>query len=182
MFNKNISSFKFIFNMKKLFSTLLCLLSLIPLVKSQEAYYMEYTMEAGKAEEGFKVMNKTWSSKFGSRIQSEMNIPGMGPKHTIMITPSNNPDVFYTLDEKNKSYTETVKPKEDTEDKDMTIEVVGQEKIGNYNCTHGKIKTKGMVLDVWTTKDIEGYKEMAEESLKITKEWAATDSTLDWEW
>lgn len=28
---------------------------------------------------------------------------------------------------------------------------------------------------------IEGYKEMAEESLRITKEWEATDATLDWE-
>ena len=28
---------------------------------------------------------------------------------------------------------------------------------------------------------IEGYKEMAEESLRIAKEWEATDSTLDWE-
>lgn len=29
---------------------------------------------------------------------------------------------------------------------------------------------------------IEGYKEMAEESLSITKEWETTDATLDWEW
>jgi len=29
---------------------------------------------------------------------------------------------------------------------------------------------------------IEGCKEMAEESLRITKEWEATDSSLDWEW
>ena len=29
---------------------------------------------------------------------------------------------------------------------------------------------------------IEGCKEMAEESLKITKEWEATDKNLDWEW
>jgi hypothetical protein len=28
---------------------------------------------------------------------------------------------------------------------------------------------------------IEGYKEMTEESLRITKEWEATDATLDWE-
>ncbi len=28
---------------------------------------------------------------------------------------------------------------------------------------------------------IEGYKEMAEESLRITKEWENTDATLDWE-
>ena len=28
---------------------------------------------------------------------------------------------------------------------------------------------------------IEGYKEMAEESLRITKEWETTDATLDWE-
>ena len=31
---------------------------------------------------------------------------------------------------------------------------------------------------------IEGYKEMAEESLKITKEWESTDAEMDknWEW
>jgi len=29
---------------------------------------------------------------------------------------------------------------------------------------------------------IEGCKEMAEDSLKITKEWETTDSRLDWEW
>lgn len=29
---------------------------------------------------------------------------------------------------------------------------------------------------------IEGYKEMADESLKITKEWETTDATLNWEW
>jgi len=29
---------------------------------------------------------------------------------------------------------------------------------------------------------IEGYKEMAEESLKIVKEWETTDATLNWEW
>ena len=29
---------------------------------------------------------------------------------------------------------------------------------------------------------IEGCKEMAEDSLKITKEWEATDASLDWEW
>ena len=29
---------------------------------------------------------------------------------------------------------------------------------------------------------IEGCKEMAEESLRITKEWESVDSELDWEW
>lgn len=29
---------------------------------------------------------------------------------------------------------------------------------------------------------IEGYKEMAEESLRICKEWEAVDTELDWEW
>jgi predicted CopG family antitoxin len=29
---------------------------------------------------------------------------------------------------------------------------------------------------------IEGCKEMASDSLRITKEWETTDSTLDWEW
>ena len=29
---------------------------------------------------------------------------------------------------------------------------------------------------------IEGWKEMAEESLRITKEWEPIDNKLDWEW
>ncbi len=29
---------------------------------------------------------------------------------------------------------------------------------------------------------IKGYKKMAKESLRITKEWEATDKDLDWEW
>lgn len=29
---------------------------------------------------------------------------------------------------------------------------------------------------------IEGCKEMAEESLRTTKEWETTDATLDWKW
>jgi len=29
---------------------------------------------------------------------------------------------------------------------------------------------------------VESCKEMAEESLKITKEWESTDAKLDWEW
>jgi predicted CopG family antitoxin len=29
---------------------------------------------------------------------------------------------------------------------------------------------------------IEGCKEMAEDSLRICKEWEATDASLDWEW
>jgi predicted CopG family antitoxin len=29
---------------------------------------------------------------------------------------------------------------------------------------------------------IEGCKEMAEDSLRITREWENTDRTLDWEW
>ena len=29
---------------------------------------------------------------------------------------------------------------------------------------------------------VEGCKEMAEDSLRITKEWETTDSRLDWEW
>jgi hypothetical protein len=29
---------------------------------------------------------------------------------------------------------------------------------------------------------IEGCKEMAEDNLKMTKEWETTDSSLDWEW
>jgi len=29
---------------------------------------------------------------------------------------------------------------------------------------------------------IEGYREMAEDSLRITKEWESTDAKIEWEW
>lgn len=146
--------------MKKLFTLFICFLSFSKFVKSQDSFYMEYVMTIGNEKDGMKSTNKTWHSGSGSRIESEMNIPGFGLKKTIMIMPKSNPDVIYTIDEAKKSYTEMIKPAESKENDDYTVEIIGQEKVGNYNCTHARIKTKDQVFEIWITKDIVGYKEL----------------------
>jgi hypothetical protein len=78
-----------------------------------------------------------------------------------MILPKNNLDVIYNLDEAKKSYTEIKKPVESKETDDYTVEIIGQEKVGGYNCTHAKIKTKEQVFEIWITKDIEGYNDLS---------------------
>ena len=143
--------------MKKLAAILLCFILFSKVAQCQDGFYMEYVMEIGNAKEAMKTTNKMWHSNFGSKVQSEMNIPGFGPKKTIILMPKSSPDMFYSVDETKKTYTEIKRQKDAADDKDYTIEIVGPEKIGNYNCTHAKIKSKGKVLDVWVTKDIQGY-------------------------
>jgi len=46
----------------------------------------------------------------------------------------------------------------------------------------GMMKTLEMQRRKQIDLMIEGCKVMAEDSLRITKEWEATDATLDWEW
>jgi len=132
---------------------------------------MEYAMNIGDSKETMKSSNKTWHSSFGSRVESEMIIPGFGLKKTIMIMPKSNPDIIYTLDETNKTYTE-IKKQDDNDSKDneeYTVEIIGQEKVAGYNCTHAKIKTNDGVMEMWTTKDIDGYKEMYNKAMMQKK-------------
>lgn len=145
--------------MKKILISLVCLISFSTKVYCQDGFVMEYVMEIGDPKNPMKSTNKIWQSAVGTRLESDMNIPGLGPKKTVMLMPKSNPDFMYTIDDAKKSYTE-IKTLDDTiANEDFTIEIVGQEKVAGYNCTHAKIKTKEQVMDVWTTKDISGYKE-----------------------
>lgn len=150
--------------MKKILFFIICVLSVSQIAYSQTSFLMEYEMEIGAGKSEMKTTNKMWQSAYGIRVENEMNIPGYGPKKTVMLMPVSTPNLMYSIDESKKSYREVVRNNDSKEEEPYTIEIVGQEKIGNYNCTHAKIKTKDQVMDVWTTKDIEGYKEMSNHS------------------
>jgi len=121
---------------------------------------MEYTMTIGNANDGMKSISKTWHNSSGSRIESEMNIPGIGVKKTVMLMLKNNPNVIINLDTDKKSYTEIKTDAESKSNEDYTIEIIGKEKVGKYNCTHAKVSSKEAAFEVWTTKEIADYKEL----------------------
>lgn len=151
--------------MKHLFAAIISLIIFSTAVYAQDSFYMEYAMVIGQSKEGFKTSNKTWHSALGTRLESEMNLPGLGLKKTIMIMPKSNPDMIYTIDEEKKSYTE-IKQEADINDSEAyTVEIIGQEKVAGYNCTHAKVKTMGQVFEIWTTKEIDGYKELYNQAM-----------------
>jgi len=147
-------------DMKKTLALLICILSFSSIVKSQGTFYMEYKMEMGKGKEGLNSNSKTWHSSAGTRIESEMTMPGMGPRKHVMLMLKNNPGVIFNIDDEKKSYTEIKSPNKSDEDSSFTVEILGKEKVGNYNCVHAKLKSKDVVMEVWTTKEIEYYKEL----------------------
>jgi hypothetical protein len=146
--------------MKKILAFLILTLSFTVIAKSQNSYYMEFKMEVGSGKEGIKNISKTWHNANASRIEMDMNIPGMGVKKNVMLMNKNNPGVIITLDDAKKSYTEIKSPNDTSNYEKYTIEILGKEKVGIYNCTHAKIKSKDQVFEVWTTKEIDAYKEL----------------------
>jgi hypothetical protein len=151
--------------MKKTLSLIVSLIWLAQTTYSQNSFYMEYQMSFGAGKETMNTTNKIWQSYLGSRMENEMNIPGLGLKKTVMLMLNSHPDVIISLNEEGKSYTEILKQQSaDDKNLDFTIEIIGNEKIGIYNCTHAKIKSKDNVMDVWMTKDIEGYKDFKNNS------------------
>ena len=69
---------------------------------------------------------------------------------------------MYKLNEKNKTFTESSLNGEKMEkDLNHSIQVVGKEKVAEYNCVHLKVTTnQNQITDMWTTKDIAGYETM----------------------
>lgn len=128
---------------------------------AQNSFYMEYSMIVGKGEEGVKSNSKTWHCDKGSRIENDMNIPGMGSRKTVMLMLKSNPGIVYQLDLEKKSYTEIKSDGDENQNNEAyTVEIIGKEKVAGYNCTHANVKSKESNFEVWTTKEIPDYQEL----------------------
>ncbi|MCC6251323.1 MAG: DUF4412 domain-containing protein [Bacteroidia bacterium] len=147
--------------MKKIFFILVQILFVISASSAQDAYYMEYISLVGSGSTTVSSKYKIWNSNSGSRVEMDMEIPGMGAHNTIVINPIDKPNISYLIDEQNKSYTEISNNDVDNNDDFGTVEIVGKEKVNGYNCVHARIKSKGPTIEMWTTKDIPFYKEIA---------------------
>ncbi|RDD29554.1 hypothetical protein CR161_01870 [Prosthecochloris sp. ZM] len=97
----------------------------------------------------------------------EMNIMNPGTDQIMMrivtFTPSAEPNLLYTLNEKNKTYSviDMEKLQDDMEelveeesDDEFTVEKLGTETLHGYKCTHVRMTDQHGETELWLTKDL----------------------------
>ena len=116
----------------------------------------------------FKLTSKSFTGTFrtlaldgNSRTEMSMTSASFpNPINVVSLRLSSTPDKAYSLNEKNKTYSEVDLAKSgESEDEEYDITVLGKEKIGNYNCVHVKVvyKKSGKTNEMWLSKDVAGY-------------------------
>ncbi len=73
---------------------------------------------------------------------------------SVTLNLKSNPDFMISYNSQSKTYTEIKKNKETSKAKAMSITVLGNEKIGSYNCTHVRMTSDTTSWDMWVTKDL----------------------------
>jgi hypothetical protein len=115
--------------------------------------YAEYKMT------GFgnkKIISKLYAKN--GEIRSEVNMP-MGNKEMTMVTLrlKSHPGVSLVLNSMNKTYTETKNSSSKDSKKEISIAVLGNEKIGQYNCTHVRFTSNNKSWEMWCCKDLPAF-------------------------
>ncbi len=108
---------------------------------------------------------KLFIASEGTRF--EMNIMNPGTDQVMMrivtFTPAAEPNMLYTLNEQNKSYSviDMEKLREDigelgneTPDEDFSVEKLGTETLHGYACTHVRLTDKHGETELWLTRDL----------------------------
>ncbi len=108
---------------------------------------------------------KLYISKDGTRF--EINITDPSSEAVLMnlvtFTPADEPDMLYTLNAKEKTYTvinmtelmedlDSLVKKE--EEKDFKVEKLGTETLLGYKCSHVRITDENGETEMWLTKDL----------------------------
>jgi Domain of unknown function (DUF4412) len=87
-------------------------------------------------------------------VRTEVNMDIAGAKmNTITLMLKSKPNVVLVFNSLNKTYTETKSTSAATA-KNPDIKVMGNEKVGNYNCTRVKMTAEGKTCDIWYAKDL----------------------------
>lgn len=114
--------------------------------------YAEYKM-TGIGNKSF--VSKMYNKNGDLRTEINMDLGGQQMTTTTLMLKS-NPSISYVFNSLSKTYTET-KTTSKASIKDVAIKVLGNEKVGNYNCTHVKMTSDGKSWDVWYTKDLPSF-------------------------
>jgi hypothetical protein len=114
--------------------------------------YAEYQMSGMSST---PMISKMYSKNGNMRTEVNMSMAGQQMTTTTLMLKS-NPNVSLVFNSMSKTYTET-KINSTAAPKNVTIKVLGTEKVGNYNCTHVKMSSDGKSWDVWYTKDLPSF-------------------------
>lgn len=122
-------------------------------------------------------------TKEAVRSEVELNIPGIAHRKMVMLGFMKEPNITYKLNDKQQTYSviDAQKIEEDTKllsslDKmtEEKVNLLGQENINGYPCTHVQIETSinmpyklpgvatAMVTDYWLSKEVPGYEYFAQ--------------------
>lgn len=123
---------------------------------AKEGKYLEFKISGGPINGTAKV----WSADGNTRSEMNMTTPASpNPINVATLVLAADPGKAYTINEKDKTYTESSTGKTDNNDDDYEITVIGKEKVNDYNCMHVSIKyrTAQHTAEMWLSKDIKSY-------------------------
>jgi hypothetical protein len=140
--------------------TLLSFLSLLlcsSVLPAQNGASIEYKISSSRGANGTMKVN---FSEFGSVSEFNMAAAQMpGAMSVKSLHKRSNPDVSYTINDKNKTYSENpYKENQAAEDtKKYTVKKLGEETVNGYKCVHAIVTEDSETHEVWNTKDIAAY-------------------------
>ena len=108
---------------------------------------------------------KLYISKNGTRFEMDLADPETGTvvMHIVTFTPSDEPNLLYTLNEKAQTYSvidmnefeeELDTMFKEKEKQDYKVEKLGTEVLHGYNCNHVRITDDHGETEMWLTKDL----------------------------
>ncbi|SER74847.1 DUF4412 domain-containing protein [Pedobacter rhizosphaerae] len=110
--------------------------------------YLEYTMTTSGSK---PILSKMYGKNGDLRTETNMIIAGRQMSTTLLML-KNRPGVTLVFNSMNRTYTEAKMSNNDGENID--IKVLGNEKIGNYNCSHVRMTAEGKSWDAWYSKEL----------------------------
>ena len=133
--------------------TLLLSFSLYSLQLFAVDTYVEYNMKGV----GDRITRSGMYFKNGD-VRSEVKINVAGKEMTsVSLNLKSNPEFTLTYNSQSKTYTEIKKNKGTTKSGNISISVIGSEKIGAYNCKHVRMSNDSNSWDMWVTKDLPAF-------------------------
>lgn len=147
--------------MKNLFALILFICVSI---SSFAGHYVEFKLTGAK---GINGVMKAWSQGGNSRSEFLMKMPGLPndiSSSTLFL--ESEPSKFYAINEKEKTYVEHDRHKNEEFKDDNAAEyevvLVGKETVNGYASTHVKVRKKGSksYMNWWVTKDLKYYNEL----------------------
>ncbi len=126
---------------------------------AREGMYLEFKMTGGK----ISGTSKSYSCNGNTRSETSFINPMMKtPMTSVSLMLKDAPDIIYTLNEEDKTYTERQTGKNDIrkgEEGEYEVTIVGKEQINNYSCIHVKVRSGASQRerDIWVSKDVAGW-------------------------